>query len=301
MTKVILVAGFLAALSACSTEENARSRGDSVRGGAGGSGEPAEAASEAASGGAAAGGQRADAGNGGAVSDAGTCQRGADGPDVSDVSLRARYLITYAGLVTVETGDGGGLLLLPTQDGGQGGVTFDGTVPPVSPGATLWASFRQVDPMRTNPFARRVVWHHVVRTSENGHILAEDLRDFMDEASSLTFLGAPISLEKLCSADPPPDFVDGGLHYSFGCIGVSRYAVTIHGETDLSLTDHTSGHVTVGGIDYTVSANGALEDYFVLDTTNRCSPDQDRSPRLALVARVTRYQDVLPPAADSGL
>jgi hypothetical protein len=119
------------------------------------------------------------------------------------------------------------------------------------------------------------------------------LTDFMDQASSLTFLGAPIAMEKLCSVDPLPPVVDGGLHYSHGCLGVSRYGVTIHGETDLRLTDHTSGHIVVGGIDYTVFANGARDDYFVLDHPDWCIPDEDRSPGLALVARATHYDDVL--------
>jgi hypothetical protein len=218
---------------------------------------------------------------------------------VSDVSLRARDFVTYAGAVTVEAGDAGSLTLVPTQDAGRAGVTFDGAVPPLSPGAALWANFRHVDPMRTNPFAPRRVWHHVVRASETGPILAEELKDFMDQASSLTFLGAPIAVEKLCSADPPPPADDGGLHHSSGCIGVSAYAVTVRGDSDLELKDHTSGHISVDGIDYTVWANDAWEDYFVLDHPEWCIPDEDLSTGLALVARATRYEDVLP-AADSG-
>jgi hypothetical protein len=298
MNRVALV-GFLAILSACSSEENSRSRSNS--GGGGGSGGKSVDSGGAAgtggqgkagSSGGGAGGQ-GKAGSSGAPDDAGTCAPVAPGPDVSDVSLRARDIVTYAGPVDVEAGDGGSLTLVPVQDGGRHGVRFDGMVPSLSPGATLWANFREADPMRTNPFAPRRVWHHVVKASETGPILAEDLKDFMDRASSLTFLGAPIDLEKLCSLDPRPPVEENGFHISSGCLGVSQYAVTIHGETDLRLTDHTSGHISVGGIDYTVSVNGAWENYFTMDHSDWCIPDDDISPGLSLVARATHYDDAL--------
>jgi len=70
------------------------------------------------------------------------------------------------------------------------------------------------------------------------------------------------------------------------------YSATIHGDSDLILSPGTSGHVTVGGIEYMVWLAQAYTEDFVGDPST-CVSDWLPPSGLYVVARVARYGDVL--------
>lgn len=222
---------------------------------------------------------------------------GADGPDGSEVCeskqgpapdffVRLPGDVDYDGPVTVELADAQGQALVGRGEAGSVQVLLGG--PAVPDGATLWASLRQ-HTTHANPYNTTVISGAVIRASEHGPVLAETLHAFVPgTADQVPFLGASMSASVLCTVT---EYRNTSTNQP--CLTRSLHSVTIHGDTDLTLTPVSEGHVMVNGIEYVVWLSGASSETRLPPYDQLCVFDWAPYPGLSLTARAVRYRDVL--------
>jgi hypothetical protein len=184
----------------------------------------------------------------------------------------------YAGDVVV-TASAARQLDLMGSDGTK--ASFAGAVPALPTGAKLWASFEE-SASRPNPLAYVETYTDSLRVRAQGAWIAERYSGFINPVS---IVGARVDVKPSCMT-------------SSRCWTTTDFAVTIHGDTDLTLMPGTKGQLTIARVAYEVTIQQAMDVAYAADIPS-CTPgDYARQPVITLAARVLQYQDVLPGPID---